>query len=189
MKLLRLAALIALVPTAAFAHTGHFTEATFAAGFMHPIFGLDHLIAMIAVGIWSQLTQPRRVWIWPACFVGAMVVGSLLSSAGVQIPAIEPIILASLFAIGLAILLNVTVPVAVGGAAIAAFAIAHGYAHAAEALAGSGIAYMAGFSTATMLLHLSGIALAWAVSCTLAPIIARGLGLVPIAVGLALVAR
>lgn len=189
MKRLLLVALAALLPSSAFAHTGHPEHATFLAGFLHPLLGLDHLTAMIAVGVWSQLTHAGRVWLMPAVFVGAMIAGAGIAAYGVEMPAIEPLILASLVAVGLAILFNVAAPALLGGGAIALFAIAHGYAHGAEAPAGGGIAYMAGFTVATTLLHLSGIALAWVVSRTPAPLAARALGLVPIAVGVALAAR
>lgn len=189
MKRLLIAAATTTLPTAAFAHTGHFDSATFASGFTHPLLGLDHLTAMIAVGVWAQLVQPKRVWVWPLTFVAAMIAGAVLAGSGLEIPAVEPLILASLFAVGLAILFNAAAPIGLGGAAIALFAIAHGYAHGAEAPAGSGIAYMAGFSCATILLHITGIGLARAATLAPAPLTVRALGLVPIAVGLALAAR
>ncbi|HRK18105.1 MAG TPA: HupE/UreJ family protein [Hyphomicrobiaceae bacterium] len=182
-------AIAALLPSAAFAHTGHPEQANFLAGLLHPFLGLDHLTAMVAVGVWSHLTRAGRVWLMPAVFVGAMIAGAGVAAYGIEIPAIEALILASLVAVGLAILFRIAAPTLLGGGAIALFAIAHGYAHGAEAPAGGGIGYMAGFSVATALLHVSGIALAWIVSRTPAPLAARALGLVPIAVGVALAAR
>jgi urease accessory protein len=130
-----------------------------AAGFAHPFVGADHLLAMAAVGLWSASVGGRALWLWPAMFVGAMLVGFGLASTGVALPFVEPMILASVVALGLLIAASVRLPLAIGAAVVAAFAAFHGHAHSAEAPAGSLIAYAAGCVLATAALHVLGLLL------------------------------
>lgn len=152
------AALLAATP--ALAHTGHAT-AGFAHGFAHPLGGCDHILVMVAVGLWAAQLGGSARWMLPVTFVLTMVAGALLGFAGAALPGVEAGILASVVALGAAIAFGARLPLAFSAAAIAAFAAFHGFAHGAEMpLAADGVVYGAGFALATALLHLSGLALA-----------------------------
>ncbi|MEJ0013910.1 MAG: HupE/UreJ family protein [Bauldia sp.] len=155
------AAVFALAATPAFAHVGVGATSGFFAGFEHPFFGLDHVTVMIAVGLWAALKGGRALWVWPAAFVGVMLVGGALGIAHMPIPFVEPGILASVVALGLLVALAVDLPVWTGAVIIGAFALFHGHAHGTEVPESvSGIEYMAGFAFATATLHAIGIAAA-----------------------------
>ncbi|MEJ2501048.1 MAG: HupE/UreJ family protein [Campylobacterales bacterium] len=160
MKLARVAVLLSLAAQASlFAHTGVGTTAGFSAGFMHPIGGLDHVLAMVAVGLWAAQMGGRALWAVPAAFVGMMLVGGTLGISGVGIPFIEMGIIASVVVLGLLIAGGIKTPVAAGMAIVGAFAIFHGHAHGTEMpVNAAGLMYMAGFVAATALLHAGGIA-------------------------------
>lgn len=175
-KLILSAALVALAAPA-MAHTGHDHGLGLLNGLTHPLMGADHLLAMVAVGLWSGFVLPHRVWMGAAAFLTAMLAGAGLAWAGVGFPMVEGVILASVVAFGLLTVVarrgqpaGVTVASMV---AIAAFGLAHGHAHAAEA-AGSAVGYVTGFLAATAALHLSGIVLARAVLDR--PLVQRALG-------------
>jgi urease accessory protein len=156
----RTLALIAalLAPTAAFAHIGVGSTASFAAGVAHPLSGLDHIAVMVAVGLWAALKGRRSLWVWPATFVGVMLVGGALGMAHVPVPFVEPGILASVVALGLLVALAVDLPLWAGAAMIGVFAIFHGHAHGSEVAENIGsLEYMAGFALATATLHAIGI--------------------------------
>lgn len=164
--MIRLLALVALMllPTAAFAHPGH-DESGLVAGLSHPLTGLDHIAVMIAVGLWAALKGGRALWVWPAAFVGVMLIGGVLGMIGVALPLVEPGILASVVVLGLLVALAVDLPVSVGAAIVGLFALFHGHAHGSEVPeATSGIAYLAGFAMATAALHGIGIAVALALT-------------------------
>ena len=163
MKKLTLASVLALVAGPALAHTGHGDASGFLAGMSHPVLGPDHLLAMLTVGLWSGFVLPNRFWAGAATFLAAMALGAGLSWSGVAIPMVESWITASVAVFGLLTLLarrgqsaGVT---GLSLAAIAAFALCHGHAHATEA-SGNAAVYLAGFLMATAALHLAGIALA-----------------------------
>src|SRR5882724_2571098 len=159
-RLLSVAALLTLGASPAFAHPGH-EVSSFAAGIAHPLSGIDHIAVMVAVGLWAALKGGRALWLWPAAFVGVMLVGGALGMAHVALPFVEPGILASVVVLGLMVALAVDIPVAAGAAIIGAFALLHGHAHGSEvAETISGAEYMAGFAVATATLHLVGIAFA-----------------------------
>ncbi|GAA0309858.1 HupE/UreJ family protein [Rhodovulum strictum] len=167
MKRLILAAALAAIAAPALAHTGQGTTSGLVHGLAHPILGLDHLLAMLAVGLWSGFVLPARVWGGAAAFMSAMVAGAGLSWSGVPIPGVEGLIAASVLVFGV-----LTVFAHAGQsrgltlaslAAIAGFGLCHGHAHATEAT-GQAAAYLAGFLIATGALHLVGIGLARAVS-------------------------
>jgi urease accessory protein len=164
MKLLRIApvvAVFALAASPASAHIGVGDTSGFFAGFEHPLSGLDHVTVMIAVGLWAALKGGRALWVWPASFVGVMIVGGILGMLGTAVPFVEPGILASVVALGLLVALAVDLPVAAGAAIIALFAVFHGHAHGTEVPeTGGGILYLAGFALATAALHGIGIAAA-----------------------------
>jgi urease accessory protein len=162
MKRLALTLLIlTLDSSAAFAHVGHGSTASFSAGVAHPLSGLDHMAVMIAVGLWAALKGGRALWVWPMAFVGVMLIGGALGMAHVAVPFVEPGILASVIALGLLVALAIDLPVAAGAPVVAVFALLHGHAHGTEvAETLSGAEYMAGFAFATATLHLIGIGFA-----------------------------
>jgi urease accessory protein len=152
------AALLALAGTAS-AHTGHGTHG-FLSGIEHP-FGLDHLLAMVAVGVWSAAAlQGARRWLGPLAFLGAMSVGALAGAAGFAMPLVETGIAASVLLMGVMLAFVRQLPPALGLALIAVSASLHGLAHGSELPAGAGFAsYAAGFLLTTAALHLGGLAL------------------------------
>jgi urease accessory protein len=159
MKRISLLSVLLLAAGPAFAHVGIGETSGFAAGFGHPLSGLDHMTVMIAVGLWAALKGGRALWVWPATFVGVMLVGGGFGMAHIPVPFVEPGILASVVALGLLVALVVDLPVWTGALIIGAFAVLHGHAHGTEVPAtASGIEYMAGFAFATALLHRVGIA-------------------------------
>jgi urease accessory protein len=160
-KMLSIVTLLMLGASPAFAHVGHGSTASFAAGVTHPLGGLDHMAVMVAVGLWAALKGGRALWIWPAAFVGVMLLGGALGMVHVAVPFVEPGILASVVALGLMVALAVDLPVWTGAIVVAAFALLHGHAHGTEvAETMSGAEYMAGFALATATLHLTGIGFA-----------------------------
>ncbi|HEX4149457.1 MAG TPA: HupE/UreJ family protein [Pirellulales bacterium] len=141
----------------AFAHPGHAGSA-FADGWLHPFSGLDHLLAMIAVGLLAVRLGGRALWIVPGSFLGGMLLGGLTGAAGLPCPHIEAGITASVLVLGLLVAASRAVPLAAGVAIVTIFAVLHGHAHAAEMIPGGSLAaYAAGFLLATALLHAAGI--------------------------------
>ena len=160
-KMLSTVTLLMLAAGPALAHPGHGSTASFAAGIAHPFGGLDHIAVMVAVGLWAALKGGRALWLWPAAFVGVMLVGAALGMAHVPVPLVEPGILASVVALGLLVALAVDLPVWTGAAIVAVFALLHGHAHGTEvAETVSGAEYIAGFALATATLHGVGIGFA-----------------------------
>ncbi|TRX73978.1 HupE/UreJ family protein [Pseudomonas mangiferae] len=145
-----------LGPTLAFAHPGHDSTGLLA-GVAHPLTGLDHLLAMLAVGLWAAQQQGAARWALPATFVGSMLVGGLLGFSGVALPFLETDIAASVLALGLLVALAVRPPLALALGLTALFAVAHGTAHGLELpdLA-SPWTFAAGFVAATAALHAAG---------------------------------
>ena len=149
----------ALAPVAAFAHAGHGEHSGFIHGFMHPIAGLDHILAMVTVGILAYQIGGRALWLVPTTFLAVMAAGGLLGVAGVSFYYVEPGIAASVVVLGIIVALAIKPPVTVAMALVALFAVFHGYAHGIEApLDGSAAVYGAGFMVATALLHAAGVA-------------------------------
>lgn len=161
---LALTAATLLFPALAQAHPGHEGhELTwdFSAGAAHPLSGLDHLLAMVAVGLWAAQLGGRARWLVPAAFVGVMALGGALGQSGVVVvPGVEQGIAASVLVLGLLIAAAVRLPVAAGMALVGGFAVFHGFGHGAEmpATAG-GLGYGAGFVAATAALHAAGLGL------------------------------
>nr|WP_237901184.1 HupE/UreJ family protein [Pseudomonas savastanoi] len=138
-----------LIPTLALAHPGHGDNGLIA-GISHPIGGLDHLLAMLAVGLWAAQQQGSARWALPCTFVGTMLIGGVLGFEGLNLPALESGIAASVLALGLAVALAVRPPLALAVAATALFALFHGVAHGLELPdMSSPWAYAAGFVAAT----------------------------------------
>jgi urease accessory protein len=148
--------LAAALPAAA--HPGHGPITGFAAGIQHPLSGIDHLLAMIAVGLWAGLCGGRREWLWPATFVSSMVAGGIIGMFAVITIPIEPVILASVMVLGLATALSLRAPLVLGGMLIAAFGLAHGYAHGTEIPhTAHKLDFAAGFTMMTAMLHAMGV--------------------------------
>ena len=158
MRALPLALLLLLAPSLALAHTGHETG-SFLAGMLHPVGGLDHVLAMLAVGLLAAQMAGRALWATPLTFVAAMILGGLAGSAGWPFPAVEPMILASIVLLGVLVALAVRLPLAVTLPLVALFGAAHGWAHGAEGPASGLALYAAGFALGTAALHGIGIAL------------------------------
>src|SRR5262245_9247257 len=152
-------AAVALAPAVAFAHAGHGEHSGFIHGFMHPATGLDHVLAMVTVGILAYQIGGRALWLVPTTFLAIMAAGGLLGVAGVSFYFVEPGTAASVVVLGIVVALALKPPVALAMALVAVFAVFHGYAHGIEApLDGSAVTFGAGFLAATALLHAFGIA-------------------------------
>jgi urease accessory protein len=153
--------LICLAPSLAQAHPdmpGH--THGFENGLAHPLAGLDHICAMVAVGLWAAQRGGRALWLVPAAFVSLMIIGGALGMGGVGIPYVEQGIAASVLVLGILIAAAVRLPVAASMALVGLFALFHGYAHGAEMPGtASGFIYGVGFVTATTSQHLAGIGL------------------------------
>lgn len=146
-----------LTATPALAHTGAGHVDSLSAGLLHPLLGLDHLLAMVLVGLWAGLIGGARQWAWPAAFVTAMVAGGALGLSGIALPGLEVAIAGSVVALGLLVAFSAPAPVALGAALIAMLGLAHGYAHGAEAAGAQFLSYVIGFVTATAALHAAGL--------------------------------
>jgi urease accessory protein len=187
-----LAGVLAFAPGLALAHTGVGDAHGFAHGFMHPIGGLDHVLAMVAVGIFAWQLGGRALWAVPVTFVAVMAVGGLLGVAGVELPFVELAIALSVVVLGAAVAIGVRPPLAVAMGLAGVFALFHGYAHGAEMpVDASGLAYGAGFMLATALLHLAGLAVGMLIgrlADTRGSIVVRAAGGAMSVAGLAIVA-
>ena len=155
---------LAIAPSVVFAHTGVSEAHDFLHGFSHPIAGLDHVLAMVAVGVVAAQLGGRALWVVPASFVLTMAIAGACGMTGLALTHTEVGIALSLVVLGAVVAFNVRMPVAMAAALVALFAIFHGYAHGAEMPDNlSGIAFGAGFILATSLLHGVGIGLGFGV--------------------------
>jgi urease accessory protein len=153
-----------LAPTAALAHSGIGHVHGFVAGFAHPLGGLDHVLAMITVGIFAWQLGGRALWLVPATFVLAMAAAGALGIYGVAVPMVELGIAASIVVLGAIVALGVRAPLAIAMAVVGLFAVFHGHAHGTEMpLDAAGAAYAAGFMLATALVHAGGVALGFVI--------------------------
>lgn len=171
-SLASLAGLLAL-PGSAFAHS--LSGSGLAAGLAHPFLGADHLLAMVAIGIWAATQSGRMQLAVPLCFLGALLGGFVLGLASVPLPLVETGIALSVLLLGLLLASAVRLPASVTLTLCALFALFHGHAHGAEAV-GAAAAFAAGFLASSLTLHLGGMALT-RLFRTRAPLIARSLGL------------
>ncbi|RAI43535.1 HupE/UreJ family protein [Rhodoplanes roseus] len=183
-KSLPLAALLAAIPLApALAHTGSGVAIGLQSGLLHPITGADHLVAMVAVGLWGAQLGAPAIWVLPITFPLVMAVGGLIGLAGVPLPFVEPVVALSGLALGLLIALHVRPPLWAAAVLVGVFAIFHGYAHGRE-LPGAAdpTAYAVGFVVATGLLHLTGILIgvlvAWPAGARLVRVCGAAIGCV-----------
>ena len=143
---------------AALAHPGH-ESASFVIGFGHPLEGIDHVLAMLAVGLYASRQRGNARWALPTAFVAAMLAGAGLAAWGVTLPAVESAIALSVLVLGLAIAFAARLPVAAALPIVAGFAVFHGYAHQLEIRDAAALTYAGGFVLATALLHAAGFAL------------------------------
>ena len=181
---LRATVLLMLTAIPAIAHTGDLNGG-FLGGFAHPLFGSDHVVAMVAVGLWGAFLGPPPMFVLPIVFPLVMAVGGVLGIVGVPLPAAELAIATSAIVLGLMVASAARPPLWVAATIVAAFAIFHGYAHGAELPAGTdAAAYSIGFVTATGLLHLVGIALGLTVRWPAGRVGVRGTGAVIACAGL-----
>jgi urease accessory protein len=149
----------------AFAHTGIGAHGHgFAAGFLHPLMGLDHMLAMLGVGVWAAQLGRRATWLVPAAFVAVMIAGAGLALSGIAMPMVEFGIAGSVLVLGALIACGTRLPAGLAIGLVGLFALFHGHAHGTE-LPGFAhpAAYGAGFIVATALLHGAGVGIALAV--------------------------
>jgi urease accessory protein len=150
---------LALTPFPAFAHSENGVAIDFTGGFLHPIFGPDHVIAMVAVGLWGAFLGMPAIWMLPVVFPLVMAIAGAFGILGVPLPGVETGIALSAIALGAMVALAAKPPLWVAALLVGAFAIFHGHAHGAELPVGAdAVAFSMGFVVATGLLHLSGIA-------------------------------
>ena len=153
-----LGAVFVLVPTIALAHTGHGETSGLMHGLTHPITGIDHVLAMVAVGMLAAQLGGRMLWLVPLSFVGVMAVAGALGMAGIQLPFAEVGIALSIVVLGLAVAYRFNLPALAAMALVGFFAVFHGHVHGVEMpAAASGLLYAAGFAGATAMLHVAGV--------------------------------
>ena len=182
-----LAAFTLAASGSAMAHPGHADGAV--AGLLHPLTGLDHILAMVAVGLWAAQLGGRAQWLLPASFVGFLAAGGVLGASGFVVPMAEAGIVTSVLLLGLLIGFAVKLEAAPAALEVGVFALCHGYAHGVEMPAmGNGMLYGLGFVAASAALHVSGLGLARAVSSRGNWLRAGGAAISLAGVGLGLVA-
>jgi urease accessory protein len=180
------AATLAVTTLPAFAHLDPEEHGSFMAGFSHPLFGADHILAMVAVGIWAAQIGGRSFWVVPSAFVGTMAVGFLMALGGIDLPFVEPAILASVIALGLLVAMAARLPASAAAAVVGVFALFHGHAHGGELGSAGALQFGVGFVIATALLHVAGIALGLGIA-RLGMIASRVIGALTALAGLSLV--
>jgi urease accessory protein len=149
-----------LLSSPAFAHMGTGLPGGFLSGFLHPFSGIDHLLAMVSVGLWGAFLGRPLIYVLPVVFPAMMVVGAIMGMFSVPMPPVELGIALSVLVLGGCIALSVKAPVWAASMIVAMFAVFHGYAHGKELpSAADPVSYSAGFVLATGLLHISGIGL------------------------------
>lgn len=164
-QFLAAAAILAATASPALAHTGATPVSGLASGFLHPVGGLDHVLAMVAVGFLAVRQGGSALWILPAAFVGMMVAGGLLSMSGIPVPFVELGITGSVIILGIVVALGRRMPMAAAAAMVGVLAVFHGHAHGTEMpVNAGGLGYAAGFAGATLLLHAAGIGIGFAMS-------------------------
>ena len=147
-----------LTPAVAFAHTGVGNTSGLVHGFGHPISGLDHVLAMVMVGVFAWQLGGRALWLVPTTFVAVMAVAGALGIAGIGVPFVEIGIAVSVVVFGAVVAFDLKAPTVAVMGVVGLFAVFHGHAHGAEIPEDTGgVTYAAGFMIATALLHLAGI--------------------------------
>ncbi|MCU4652363.1 HupE/UreJ family protein [Roseibacterium sp. SDUM158016] len=185
-RALALAVPLLLLAAQAGAHTGEGINTGFASGFWHPILGWDHVVAMVAVGLWGAFLGAPAIWILPVVFPLVMAFGGALGVMGVPLPAVETGIALSGVILGLLIAFAVKAPIWVAAVIVGLFAIFHGHAHGTELPeAFSPYGYAVGFVVGTGLLHMAGIAFGLLTRSETGKLAVRGAGGVIALVGAA----
>lgn len=158
-KRIGLLILLLFLSSRLFGHTGEGVGAGFGSGFTHPLFGLDHVAAMVAVGLWGGILGRPAIWALPVTFPLVMALGGVLGVRGISLPGVEIGIALSGLVLGVLVAGFIRAPLAIAAAIVAFFAVFHGYAHGLELpQSANPLAYGAGFVICTGLLHLCGIA-------------------------------
>jgi urease accessory protein len=189
MRRLHLVGAALLIATPAFAHGGEGTGG-FLAGLAHPVLGPDHVVAMVAVGLWGAFLGAPAIWMLPIVFPLVMALGGLLGILGAPLPAVETGIASSAIVLGAMVALAARPPLWIAAVLVGAFAIFHGYAHGKELPDGANaVAFSAGFVIATGLLHLTGIAFGQLTRWPMGRLAVRGAGGVIALIGIAYLGR
>jgi urease accessory protein len=153
-----LGVIVLVVAPMAYAHVGAGETAGFLRGFAHPLGGLDHLLAMVAVGLWAGQRGGRARWTIPMAFVTIMILGGIMGALGVTLPYVEQGIALSVLVLGILVAAAVSWPLPASMLLVGVFALFHGHAHGAEMpISVFGTEYGAGFVLATAILHASGV--------------------------------
>jgi urease accessory protein len=169
----------------ALAHVGAGATHGFAAGFAHPLGGLDHLLAMVTVGLLAACLGGRAIWVVPTSFIVMMLAGAMLGVAGLQLPAVELVVAGSVVVLGAAVVVGKQSPLTLAAVLAGSFALFHGFAHGSEMPpAADAGAYAAGFTVATLLLHTVGLGIGRLTGS--GPALVRAAGAAVAAVGLVL---
>jgi urease accessory protein len=172
----------------AFAHISPTEHGSLMAGLSHPLLGADHVLAMIAVGLWAAQIGGRSLWTVPAAFVATMALGFALAVAGAPLPFVEPAILASVVVLGLVVATAARLGGTAAAAVVGVFALFHGHAHGGELGAADAWSFAAGFMIATALLHIVGLGLGFGLArLSRKDAVARVLGGVTALAGAALI--
>ena len=158
------AAFLAAAAAPAFAHLDSAEHGSLMAGVSHPLSGADHVLAMVAVGLWASQIGGRALLAVPAAFVATMAVGFLLAVSGVALPFVEPAVLASVIGLGLLVATAVRLPTAASAAIVGLFALFHGHAHGGELGAAGAVQFGLGFLVSTAILHAAGVGLGLSLS-------------------------
>jgi urease accessory protein len=170
----------------ALTQNGEWPNHSFMLGVTHPFLGVDHILVMIAVGLWAVVVGGRAIWVLPVTFLATMLAGFAAASIGLDIPLVEPVISSSIVVLGLLIALAVKAPIWLGSLITALFAFFHGHSHGTEAAAPSLMSYAVGFTLATATLHAMGIGLGIFASGSIRQVALRAMGGTTALIGLAL---
>ena len=181
-------ALTGTLVSPALAHTVVGQSNSFASGIAHPLGGMDHILAMVAVGLWGVLAGGRAIWVWPTAFLVTMLAGFAAAILNLPMPFVEPAIWSSIIILGLFVAFAVKAPVWLGAAIAGLFAFFHGHAHGTEATAASFIAYAAGFALATAGLHAAGVGLGLFAEGSIGKVALRAMGGLAVLGGVVLIA-
>lgn len=176
---------LALTATPTLAHLAPDEHGSFMSGLTHPVFGLDHVLAMIGVGLWGAVLGARARWVLPTVFVASMILGFGLALMGLGLPIVELMILTSVMLFGLAVTFLVRLPLSAAGVLTGFFGLFHGHAHGGELGTAGALEFGLGFVVSTALLHTAGLLIAWGYSRNLQHArLVRGMGLATVLGGL-----
>lgn len=170
------AALVFAATAPALAHLNPNEHGSFLAGLSHPLFGWDHILVMVAVGIWAAMIGGKALWAVPLAFVSTMSVGFIAALYAIPLPFVEPAILASVVAVGLLVAAAVRLPVAIAALVVGCFALFHGHAHGAELGNAGALNFGVGFALATAALHGVGLVAGYGLSRLGHPLLLRAIG-------------